>query len=68
MYKIVFPFLFLFFCSLLHAETLKGSRPNIILIITDDQGYGPVGAHGHPWIKTLIWIDFTQRVQGLRGF
>ena len=52
MYKIVFPFLFLFFCSLLHAETLKGSRPNIILIITDDQGYGPVGAHGHPWIKT----------------
>ena len=37
MYKIVFPFLFLFFCSLLHAETLKGSRPNIILIITDDQ-------------------------------
>ena len=50
MYKIVFPFLFLFFCSLLHAETLKGSRPNIILIITDDQGYVPVGAHGHPWI------------------
>jgi arylsulfatase A-like enzyme len=31
---------------------LAGSKPNIILIITDDQGYGPVGRHGHPWIQT----------------
>ncbi len=27
-------------------------QPNVILLITDDQGYGPVGAHGHPWLKT----------------
>ena len=33
-------------------ESLENSRPNIILIITDDQGYGPVGRHGHPWIET----------------
>jgi arylsulfatase A-like enzyme len=34
------------------ADSLAGSRPNIILLITDDQGYGPVGKHGHPWIRT----------------
>jgi arylsulfatase len=34
------------------AEPLAGSRPNIVLIMTDDQGYGPIGRHGHPWIKT----------------
>jgi len=38
--------------SVLAADTLAGSKPNVILIITDDQGYGPVGKHGHPWIQT----------------
>jgi len=34
------------------SEPLAGSTPNIILMITDDQGYGPIGRHGHPWIQT----------------
>jgi arylsulfatase A-like enzyme len=34
------------------SAQLAGTRPNIILIITDDQGYPPVGRHGHPWLKT----------------
>ncbi len=41
-------------CPGLHAAptSLAGTRPNVVLIITDDQGYGPVGRHGHPWIRT----------------
>ncbi len=26
--------------------------PNVILIMTDDQGYGDIAAHGHPHLKT----------------
>lgn len=27
-------------------------KPNVILVMTDDQGYPPIGRHGHPWIRT----------------
>lgn len=34
------------------ADTIAGKRPNIIVILTDDQGYGDISAHGNPILKT----------------
>ncbi len=45
-------FSFLFFASLLSAAPLAGKKPNIIFLITDDQGYGDLSCHGNPVLKT----------------
>jgi len=34
------------------AAELAGKRPNIVFILTDDQGYGDISAHGNPILKT----------------
>ncbi|MBM4029716.1 MAG: N-acetylgalactosamine-6-sulfatase, partial [Planctomycetes bacterium] len=30
------------------------SKPNIVLLLADDQGYGETGYHGHPHVKTPV--------------
>ena len=37
------------FCG---AAARAGSRPNVLLIMTDDQGYSDMSCHGHPILQT----------------
>lgn len=43
-------FVFTYLCIAVAAA--GQDRPNIILVMTDDQGWGDVGYHGHPVLKT----------------
>lgn len=38
--------------ALLLASSLYAKRPNIILVMADDQGWGDVGYNGHPFVQT----------------
>ena len=34
------------------GESIAGKKPNIVFILTDDQGYGDLSCHGNPILKT----------------
>ena len=42
-------------------ETVTTDRPNVILVITDDQGYGDLAFHGNQLIKTPVIDAFANQ-------
>jgi len=52
-------FLFVNYPKISFSQT--ETRPNVILIITDDQGYGDLGITGNPHVKTPIIDKFARK-------
>lgn len=61
-------------CAVLGCNAQKVSKksstpkPNVIIVITDDQGYGDLGAHGNPLVKTPALDKFHSDAVRLTDF
>ncbi len=54
--------------SLLFIAVAVAAPPNVLVVITDDQGYGDLGAHGNPVLKTPNLDAFTKESVRLKRF
>ena len=48
LHRLLYFFVGLAFC----ASSFAADRPNVVIVITDDQGYGDLSCHGNPILKT----------------
>src|SRR6185503_1316688 len=55
-------------CAAPAAAQAPASRPNVILIITDDVGYGDIGSYGAPDIKTPFLDSLARNGTRLTDF
>ena len=46
------PFLLLVMLLLIGTQLSAAERPNVVIVMTDDQGYPEVSAHGNPVLQT----------------
>ncbi|MGB5666439.1 MAG: arylsulfatase [Maribacter sp.] len=50
------------------SQKQDSDKPNVIIVFTDDQGYGDLGYHGNPWIKTPHLDQFASEALELTNF
>ncbi len=51
-YRLKYTFIFVVSISICTGLFGEAKRPNIVLVMADDQGWGQVGYNGHPLLKT----------------
>jgi arylsulfatase A-like enzyme len=56
------------FLIFLPAAAFGAEPPNVLIVITDDQGFGDLGAHGNPIIKTPRLDAFAKQSVWLKNF
>jgi len=68
--RILFIFTLIGYCFQVYPqiETINVNHPNVILVLTDDQGIGELGAHGNPWIQTHNIDKFYKQSVRLTDF
>jgi arylsulfatase A-like enzyme len=54
--------------STIASKTKTKKQPNVIIVITDDQGYGDLGAHGNTLVKTPALDKFHKESVRLTDF
>lgn len=50
------------------APAAASDRPNVLLVITDDQGFGDLGVHSNPVVRTPNLDAFTKQAAWLKNF
>src|SRR5436305_12223897 len=54
--------------ALLPTSLFAADAPNVLVVITDDQGWGDLGAHGNPVLKTPKLDAFAKESASLKNF
>ena len=73
-HSLIFCALFLFLsCNVAKVQTANNqlvskTQPNVILVMTDDQGYGDLACHGNPIVKTPAIDAFHKKAVRLTDF
>ncbi|WP_298532265.1 arylsulfatase [uncultured Algibacter sp.] len=50
------------------SKTQEVRKPNVILVLTDDQGIGDIGCHGNPWLNTPNLDKFYKNAVRMTDF